>query len=637
MCDSTIHSPHNNNYNSNNITTQSQSKRQKTSHIDKQHKKHELLQQLISQSHIQLQQLPSSEFYEKSYMHRDNMTCIYVTNNSFVVTCSTDGIVKFWKINKSNNNIEFIKQYKSHSTAITCISVSHNDKLLATIGHNDKLINIFDIENYDLISIIDYNHVPYNIHFISNQAHTIDLLCVTSKQQNSIDIYNYTLTNDNKLVHTINDLHTSYIRIIQYAKNNNFCISIDNNGIIELWSTIDYTPLSYNTHSDIIKYKHKLDTDLYVFVKNKSIVVYTCSISHSNKYFITTSSDRKLRVFKISTGKIIFTIDNCITSLEQQPDKLHTKLNINELTRKLTVERDLDKHHKQLILDQHSHAYIPYSSVVFDPSDTYIIYTSLYGIYFVNMYTQQWDRYIGTNESQRFLQLSLYHNVTSKQQTIDGIQTTTTTTDTMLFTTAYNSNRFYWFSTRDPVSLDERDVINEKTDNKQNNTLSNKTTGPYRFGSNQCVIHTSRGDINILLHLNEAPKACENFLQHVVDGYYNNCIFHRVIQNFMIQTGDPSGTGMGGESIWGHEFEDEFNVNLKHDKNVVSMANSGHNTNGSQFFITTAPCHHLDNKHTVFGYVIRGMEVVRDVEKVKTDKNDKPLQDIKIVSINIVK
>ena len=124
---------------------------------------------------------------------------------------------------------------------------------------------------------------------------------------------------------------------------------------------------------------------------------------------------------------------------------------------------------------------------------------------------------------------------------------------------------------------------------------------------------------------------------HARNGYYNNVIFHRVIKGFMIQTGDPLGNGTGGESIWGGDFEDEFVRTLRHDRPfTVSMANSGPNTNGSQFFISTVPTPWLDNKHTVFGRVVRGFDVVTKIENVKVNKADKPLgDDIKIVSIAI--
>ena len=126
------------------------------------------------------------------------------------------------------------------------------------------------------------------------------------------------------------------------------------------------------------------------------------------------------------------------------------------------------------------------------------------------------------------------------------------------------------------------------------------------------------GDIHIKLFLEDCPKTVENFITHSKNSYYDNLIFHRVIRGFMIQTGDPNGDGTGGESIWGGEFEDEFVKHLKHDRPfTVSMANAGPNTNGSQFFVTTIPCPWLDGKHTVFGRVFKGMDVVQEIENVK--------------------
>ena len=115
------------------------------------------------------------------------------------------------------------------------------------------------------------------------------------------------------------------------------------------------------------------------------------------------------------------------------------------------------------------------------------------------------------------------------------------------------------------------------------------------------------GDIVVQLYPQKTPKTAQNWLTHAANGYYNNVVFHRVIKGFMLQTGDPTGTGRGGQSIWGGNFQDEIVRNLKHDKpGVLSMANSGANTNGSQFFITCAATPWLDGKHTVFGRVVSG-------------------------------
>lgn len=153
------------------------------------------------------------------------------------------------------------------------------------------------------------------------------------------------------------------------------------------------------------------------------------------------------------------------------------------------------------------------------------------------------------------------------------------------------------------------------------------------------IMQTSMGEIKLELKPQIAPKAVENFITHSKNGYYDGLIFHRVIKNFMIQGGDPSGTGAGGESIWKKDFEDEFSSKAVFDKPfILAMANRGKNTNGSQFFITTVPTYWLNGHHTIFGYVIDGFDVVKSIENVKTNgryNGDKPIEDIKIIGIKI--
>jgi peptidyl-prolyl cis-trans isomerase B (cyclophilin B) len=179
------------------------------------------------------------------------------------------------------------------------------------------------------------------------------------------------------------------------------------------------------------------------------------------------------------------------------------------------------------------------------------------------------------------------------------------------------------------------------------------------------VMETSMGNIKIKLFPEYAPKAVENFIKHSEDGYYNGLIFHRVIKDFMIQGGDPNGNGTGGESIWGQPFEDEFSTHLFNLRGALSMANSGANTNGSQFFIVQSSkldpsmkdqleqagfpkeivsayeknggTPWLDHRHTVFGQVIEGMDVVDKIANTPTAAQDKPKKDVVIKKIDVLK
>lgn len=178
----------------------------------------------------------------------------------------------------------------------------------------------------------------------------------------------------------------------------------------------------------------------------------------------------------------------------------------------------------------------------------------------------------------------------------------------------------------------------------------------------RAVLKTNHGNITIQLFPDQAPMTVENFVRLAKKSYYNVTIFHRVISDFMIQGGDPEGNGTGGTSIWGHPFEDEFSRDLFNLRGALSMANSGPNTNGSQFFIVQnknmpkryikqmEPAGYpkeiihaykqggtpwLDGRHTVFGQVIDGMDIVDEIAKVKKNKMDKPLEDVTIDEVEI--
>lgn len=155
---------------------------------------------------------------------------------------------------------------------------------------------------------------------------------------------------------------------------------------------------------------------------------------------------------------------------------------------------------------------------------------------------------------------------------------------------------------------------------------------------NGIVLETTQGNIEIALIPEIAPKACENFTELAEEGYYDGTVFHRVINGFMIQGGDPTGTGRGGTSKWGAPFEDEVVQSVTFDRaGILAMANSGPNSNGSQFFITTAPAPWLNMKHTIFGEVVGGEDVVKKIETVPVGGGDRPVEDQRIIKAYAVK
>jgi len=163
---------------------------------------------------------------------------------------------------------------------------------------------------------------------------------------------------------------------------------------------------------------------------------------------------------------------------------------------------------------------------------------------------------------------------------------------------------------------------------KEHVETSTKTPTTVVAENNEIIVtlKTNQGDITLKMFPKVAPLAVENFTTHAKDGYYNGLIFHRVIKDFMIQGGDPTGTGRGGESIWKKEFVNEYASNVVFDRPfLLAMANHGPNTNGSQFFITTKATPFLNGGYTIFGEVISGKEVVRKIENTKTGAADRPV------------
>ncbi|MDQ7009869.1 MAG: peptidylprolyl isomerase [Candidatus Gracilibacteria bacterium] len=163
----------------------------------------------------------------------------------------------------------------------------------------------------------------------------------------------------------------------------------------------------------------------------------------------------------------------------------------------------------------------------------------------------------------------------------------------------------------------------------------NIQTAPLQEGDLVATMKTTNGTIKIKLFNKIVPNTVNNFVGLAQDKYYDGIIFHRVINNFMIQGGDPTGTGMGGESIYGEKFNDEFSSDLRNIKYSISMANSGKNTNGSQFFINQNNNSHLNDMHSVFGQVIEGMDNVEKIAKTKVGAGDKPKKEIKIIKLTI--
>jgi len=579
--------------------------------------------------------LPSADMYEKSYKHRDFVTHILVTKTQFLITASRDGHLKFWR--KMPKGIEFVKHYRAHLGPIINLASNWDGTLLASVS-TDKTVKIYDVQGFDMINMLKIGFVPATCEFVSRQGQAQVLLAISEQETSTIHIFDVLGPrnvnpegNAVPLRSSSAALHRSPVSILKYNYHHDIVLSADLAGMVEYWhpDLLDF-PTRPAAHG--LRFSFKSETHLFEFAKCKTTP--TCiSFSQDGLQWVSNARDRQIRVFNFFTAKMTKKIDETIARSHglQQSGPAHFRLDDIDFGRRLAVERELETPGN------------PASQVIFDETGHFILYPTLLGIKIVNLVTNRILKILGKVETtERFLGLALFQGKAtlpaafigtkrmSEEDAREGIS------DPTLFCTAYKRDRFFLFTRREPSDEEggDRDVMNEKpTQEEQQLAVAQAKRGKLAYNA---VIHTTKGDIHLKLFPDECPKTVENFTALARQGYYNNLIFHRVIKSFMIQTGDPQGDGTGGQSTFGHEFEDEFHPTLRHDKpGTVSMANAGPNTNGSQFFITTIPTPFLDNKHTVFGRVWKGLDVVQKIEAVRTDKSDKPLEDVRMINIDV--
>ncbi|KAH7923839.1 hypothetical protein BV22DRAFT_1130346 [Leucogyrophana mollusca] len=585
---------------------------------------------------LYLDHLPDAEQYYKSFMHRDAVNFCVTTRTDFIITTSIDGHLKLWK--KQDSGIEFVKHFRAHMAPIIGVSASADGQLFASISE-DGTAKVFDVVNFDMINMIKLGFTPHACCWVHKRGQAQGLLAVSEQSTGVIRLYDG--RGDDKALLTIDKLHRSAVHLITYSDRYDTVISADENGFVEFWQPFEPFELPKNVPG---MWSYKSATDLYEFKKAKSIP--TClTLSPDSSSFVTFSlPDRQIRIFSFLTGKLMRKYDESLTAIQemQQAGTAVYKVDDMEFGRRLALERELEMPGPD--------GRIPgmWSNAIWDESGAFVLYPTLLGVKVVNTVSNRVVRLLGKDEPVRWLNLGLYQGAPAKKglttlamaASANPILANKGTRDPTLFCTGYKRQRFYLFTRSEPEDnkLNDRDVFNERPTREEQNIAAATAVskgGPSPV-ANSAVIHTSMGDIHLRLFPQQAPKAVENFVGHSRSGYFENVIFHRVIPKFMIQTGDPLGDGTGGTSIWDREFEDEFSDDLKHDRPyTVSMANAGPGTNGSQFFITTTATPWLDKKHTIFGRVYSGLEVVHAIENVKTNKADKPFEDIKIINVDV--
>eukprot|EP00934_Nitzschia_sp_Nitz4_P001745 Nitzschia sp. Nitz4//scaffold40_size135432//12515//14672//NITZ4_003228-RA/size135432-augustus-gene-0.6-mRNA-1//1//CDS//3329551171//1745//frame0 len=604
-----------------------------------------------------LEEIPTSSHYHVSFMHKATVTHVVSSSrHGYVVTASEDGVVKFWKrsateisdepVGKNTDTptpcLEFVKSFTAHSSRVVSLCLDASEDTVASIG-KDGLIKLYDVSTFDATAMIKTDQSLGHAACFLEDAAKDSLLAISSEDDGRILIFSTTSLQQIQVL----NFHSKPVTALAYNQKHSCCVSADEQGILELWDCTSGTKTEHaigapcSQANNQLEYPSKMSTDLYKLAKKST---YARSIYMSTNYFVVYAADIKIYLFDLASGKVVVRYDERLEAYASKSGSTHGMDSI-EFGKRAATEREIE-----------GQPQVPcFQLAQMDPSERYLLVSTMVGIKIIEWKKNKVLKIIGKDDASQLRYLSfclaLGDSKTNQQMQLArgassavAVGDAKTTNDSLVVVLAYNQRRFYVFSHFDPLlsedagDVESRDIWNEAPSAQDQLLASqgNSAGGTSRSNAfSTAILRTTMGDIHIKL-FPEVPKTLENFCGHARSGYYDNVIFHRVIQGFMLQTGDPLGDGTGGESIWGGEFEDEFVRELRHDRPfTVSMANAGPNTNGSQFFITTVPTPWLDNKHSVFGRVTKGMDICTAIENVKTDKMDKPLEEIRILSVDV--
>ncbi|GBG25429.1 Peptidyl-prolyl cis-trans isomerase CYP71 [Hondaea fermentalgiana] len=614
---------------------------------------------------VYLDRLPCADLYEKSYMHKTQVTHTAVSAAcSFIVTGSDDGQVRFWKIMPAR--VEFVKTYQAHAEALTALSMSLDGKRLCSAGL-DNTLKVFDVAGFDMTNIIALDFAPGPVTWLRSHPRSVatnrHLIAVAHRDNGTIAIFDHESTDGAHPLAKI-DLHRAPVTALCFLPERHCVVSADAQGFVEFWTngtSGDTSSFQFpdRAHAGVgtVRFSRKIETDLFELNKRKTFAL-GASASADGKLLALSCANGEVIVFRFATGKLKLVITESLARKDLDDGAAGAAQGIDpvDFGRRVAIERKYAA--------KAATGAAPPSVALFDEAGAFLVLPTMEGIKLINVETGATTRVLGRLESsERFAGIALYQGVPDRnyqmQRALHGADTSAlknkssanaaNAVDPIIVSAAFDKQRFYLFTRREPAADDDapshssagRDVFNEKPIN----LLGGSGAGGDRDAGLQvtqvlarsATIHTSMGDLVAELFPDVAPLTVENFSTHAKRGYYDNLTFHRIIKDFMIQGGDPKGNGTGGESIWGGTFADEFDTKrLRHDRPfTLSMANAGPSTNGSQFFITTKETPWLDGKHTIFGRVVKGMDVAREIESVKVDRNDKPLIPVKILSISV--
>lgn len=529
-----------------------------------------------------LEEIPTSAHYHVSFMHKATVSHVISSGrHGYIITACEDGVVKFWKritteppeeqettrTSKETPTpcLEFVKSFTAHIGPVLSLCLDPTEDTVASIG-SDGLIKIYDISTFDVTAMVKTKLAFGRAACFLQDSSKDSLLAIGSASEGSIFVFSTTTLQQ---IQTLS-FHSKPITCLAYNQQHKCCVSADEQGILEIWDCTSGAEegqavgATCSKSNNQLEYESKTSTDLYKLAKKKT---FARSLAMSNNYFVVYAADHKVHVYQLSTGKIQVRYDERLDVYAAKSGATYGMDSI-EFGKRAATERELEEQ-TNLATSQ---------LVQMDPSEQYLLVSTMVGIKVIDWKKNKVLKIIGKADASqlRFLSFCLSlgdAKLNQQMQLARGASSSIAmadrkvANDALVVVLAYHQRRFYVFSHIDPLKNNEhdaedvsRDVWNEAPSAQDQLVASrgNMSGGVAQSTSfAKAILRTTLGDIHIKL-FPEVTKTLENFCGHARAGYYDNVIFHRVIQGFMIQTGDPLGDGTGGESIWGGEFEDEF-------------------------------------------------------------------------------
>lgn len=574
--------------------------------------------------------LPCATLYERSYMHRAPVTHVVVAGGAdFVITGDAGGAVKFWK--KAAIGITFVKVYRAHVGGIAALVGSPDGSRVASVG-DDGTVKFFDVASFDLTTLARLGFYPSSAAWAYAPGAPRKILAVADAHSPTVTL----LDGDDGAAAPLARarLHAAPVLALTFSPATGLIISADSNGTIECWSPD--ASAAFAAPPGTLDYASKLDTDLFALARAKT---HATAITTSKQLFAVSSTDGHVRVFHIPTGRMTREFaEGCedyasgsASSPALSPQELATRIARERVARQAAAAHtaallapraanaaaEADANVPPLALSAPRE---PPLNALFDASGFLLLVPTLLGIKVISLDSNKCIALIGAADAAASPPpggLALFQGVPnmggSQAPGGGGVSFSgdaAPLADPMLFGIAPPARtRFLLFSRREPdgaAELEEgddapsllaaRDTLNEPPNRAdaaaaaaaRDAATARRPGGAAAAPGREVCITTDRGDIIVQLFPQDAPKAVENFLALSRRGYYAQAQFFRVIKGFMCQTGDPTNSGTGGESIWGTEFDDEIVAHRRFTApGVLAMANAGPKTNGSQFFITT--------------------------------------------------